>query len=62
MERQGVSHNDSLCTVAGLKAYFVNHPHLATYSLEQKANVAIAVGFDRAIVAQWLTSEQFKVI
>lgn len=37
-----------------------NQERLKTYSIEEIKDVAIASGYDRAIVSQWATQERFR--
>jgi hypothetical protein len=37
-----------------------HHDRFKTYSLDEISDIAIACGWDRSVVAQWLTSERFK--
>lgn len=59
MERQGVS--DPIDTLAELKDWLTrNNDHLKTYSIEELADLAIAAGFSRLVVAQWLTHMKYR--
>lgn len=46
-----------------LKAWFDEHQeHLKTYTLDEKCDLAIAAGFDRAIVAQYAVQVRFHEV
>ncbi len=44
-----------------LKAWIKAHPEvLIDYSTEDLVNLAVACGFQRSAIAQWVTSRKFK--